>query len=159
MAVRNLEAISRHSEMIKSQKANARKLREDAFWSRVHTIQECQEDAIDAIDTIEHLFKSGMRREYEAWEKQQGIRFSFQYKAFFRGVTLGGTQVSYRPNENNVYFSWNAHGMCEEYNSHSSYDVNRVIDYPREGYDTGLIELAANLRPFLDAFFKWVENL
>ncbi len=165
MAVRNLEAIQRQGTMIAEQQANSRRMREENFWHRVSVIQQTRNDAIDAVDTIEALCKNGLRDKFEEWMKQQNVYYSLQYKRFsvvceVENSRKESASVSYNPKTNGVHFSWNGYGMGEGYDTatdNMEYFINTYLK--KHGYDGGLTKLTERLKPFLDAFFKWLETI
>lgn len=162
MAVRNLEAIQRQGTMIANQVANAKKMTENHFWERINIIRQSRADAIDAVDTIEALFKNGLRNKYDEWQKQQNVRYSPQFKEFTCDGIWDETKVCYRPYEDDVKFGWSAHGMCESYsinNNTTSMDYFIHQRLSNKDYDKKLSRLVTNLQPFLDVFFKWVETI
>ena len=168
MAIRNLDGINRQGDMIAQQKQNERNMREESFWNRVEIVRSSHNDAVDAIDTIEYLYKNGMRQLFEDWNKGKGVYYESQYKQFKVYCKVNEPRketayVSYRPYDDSVHFYWNGYGMGEGYDvvSKGSQNTNRFIHtyLDGKGYDGGLTDLSVRLQPFLDAFFKWVETL
>lgn len=168
MAIRNLQAINNRGEMIAQQKRNKMQMKEDNFWNRVEIVRSSHDDAVDAIDTIEYLYKNGMRQLFEDWNKGKGVYYESQYKQFkvycnVKEPSRETSYVAYRPYDDSVHFSWNGYGMCEDYDvgSKSSQSTQHFIHtyLDKKGYDGGLTDLSVRLQPFLNAFFKWVETL
>lgn len=168
MAIRNLEAINNRGEMIAKQKMNAMQMKEDNFWNRVEIIMSSHGDAVDAIDTIDYLYKNGIGKLFEDWNKGKGVYYESQYKQFKVYCKVNEPMketayVAYRPYDNSVHFSWNGYGMCEGYDvvskgsQNTNYFIHNYLD--RKGYDGGVTDLSVRLQPFLDAFFKWTETL
>lgn len=161
MAVRNFDSIKRHGDMVRNQVANERKMREENFHKRVGIIKAYQQDAIDCVDTILALFKNGLRQQYEDWESKQtdGINFDYQWQSLDCGCPENkDATVSYVPKTNIIKFGWSAHGMYECYqdNQHLDYLIHTAMP---GRYDGGLTRMATKLKPFLDAFFAWVETI
>jgi hypothetical protein len=160
MAVRNLQAIQRQGAMIAERKKNEQNLKKDFFWKCVNICSESRGDAIDAIDTILELNKNGLRNRYEEWEKNQDLRFCYQYNSFVMGDSCDTIQVSYIPSSDSVDFFYNGKGGMEGYSTAGTpenYLIYRI--YSRQGYVDKLRLLAECLQPFLDNFFKWVDSL
>lgn len=166
MAVRNLDAIARQGQMIAKEKKIERDLRNDNFWKRVSMVQECHADAIDFIDTVKFLQKNGLLNQFEEWMKGKNVRFE-NYRSLICITCLSAKResanVGYYPSENAVHFGWNGYGMCESYDiiSQNSQNADSFIELRlgTHNYDDGLTMLATRLRPFLNAFFEWVETL
>ena len=160
MAVRNLEAINRHGEMIAQQKSNANKMREDSFWNRVNIIRKSSNDAVDFADTVSALCKNGLRTKFDEWVKTQNVNYSTYNNEFSIGSSSDG-RVIYVPSSNDVQFAWSNYGMGECYSVNKGkldYIVHRALLH-RENYDKCLTLMAERLQPFIDAFFKWVDTL
>ena len=160
MAVRNLEAINRHGEMIAQQQNNAKKMREDRFWSRVSIIKRSCDDAIDFVDTVDALCKNGMRTKFENWMEEQNLCYRICDKEFCIGTSSSG-RVYYVPKSGDVCFGWNNYGMFEYYSlneGHTDYIIHQALIH-RVKYDECLTLMAERLQPFIDAFFKWVDTL
>ena len=161
MAVRNLKAISRHGKMLADQQANERKIRHDSFWSRVDTIRSCRNDAVDFVETVEAMRKNGMRNEFEKWLKNQNLSYT---TTFGNKIQLGNStsgKVYYSPEDDDVCFGWQD-GWMSEYYSVNRGQADYIVDTRfrfRSEYDRLLTLMAERLRPFLDAFFEWVDSL
>lgn len=166
MAVRNLNGIVRQGRMIAQENKNARDLRNDNFWKRVSMVQECMKDAIDFIDTVKFLEENGLRDQFEEWMKGKNVRFE-SYRGLICVTCLSNKKesanVGYYPQANSVHFGWNGCGMCESYHivskvsSDADYFINQRLS--KRNYDEGLTMLATRLRPFLNAFFEWVDTI
>lgn len=159
MAVRNFDSIKRHGDMVRNQVANERKMREENFYKRANIIKGCQQDAIDCVDTIIALFQNGLRQQYENWESNQvdGIKFNRQYQSLGCSCPeCRNAYVRYIPKENRLNFGWSDYGMCESYDDGGDYLIHTALP---GRYDLGLTNLSTKLKPFLDAFFAWVETI
>lgn len=162
MAVRNMDAIERQGNMIAEQKRNARQMKEENFWKRVDIIKACHDDAIDFVDTVEALCKNGLRGKFEAWMEQQNVTYTIYNKKLEVCCLSDRKQdahVYYVPTENAVCFGWRGWGMCEYYstNERMEYFIQQYLD--GKNYDEGLTKMATRLKPFLQAFFEWVETI
>jgi len=166
MAIRNVNGIARQGRMIAQEHQNARDLREGNFWNRVSMVQECMKDAIDFIDTVKFLEKNGLTKRFEEWMKDKNVRFE-SYRNLICVTCLSSKKesavVGYYPQADAVHFGWNGNGMCESYTigSKVSPDANYFINnrLSKQNYDEGLTMLATRLRPFLNAFFEWVDTI
>lgn len=162
MAVRNMDAIERQGNMIAEQKRNARQMKEENFWKRVDIIKASHDDAIDFVDTVEALCKNGLRGKFEAWMEQQNVHYTIYDKKLSICCLSDRKQdahVYYVPTENAVCFGWRGWGMCEYYstNERMEYFIQQYLD--GKNYDEGLTKMATRLKPFLQAFFEWVETI
>lgn len=157
-----MDAIQRQGNMIADQKRNARQMKEENFWKRVDIIKACHDDAIDFVDTVEALCKNGLRGKFEAWMEQQNVIYTIYNKKLEVCCLSDRKQdahVYYVPTENAVCFGWRGWGMCEYYstNERMEYFIQQYLD--GKNYDEGLTKMATRLKPFLQAFFEWVETI
>lgn len=163
MAVRNMEAIKRHGDMIAQERQNKKLAKEQAFWSICNTIKSCRDDAVDAVDTINALYENGLGSKFETWLKSQNVGYSIQFKRFSVGSPLDNPKeyayVSYVPERDSIRFAWNGYGMCESYDTKSDNMEHFIHSYYDKKYKEGHERLAARLQPFLNAFFAWTETL
>ena len=104
MAIRNFDAIQRKGAMIAEQRQNAFNLKRENFHRRIELIKSCREDAIDAIDTIDALYRNGLLGEFEKWMKQSKVRYSNETFYISLYNDKQSTEVSYCPEDNNVRF-------------------------------------------------------
>lgn len=165
MAVRNLDGITRHGDMLAEQKANEKKLRDDYFWKRVNLIRETREDALDAVDTIKALREHGLYGKFEQWDNRDNSSLSVHTSVGnpirFR-MKAGDCLIYYEPQGDIVEFGWSAYGMCESYstkNGNMDYVINAVSRADKRDYDMLLTAMATKISPYLEEFFKWVESL
>lgn len=165
MAVRNLHAILQHGRMIAEEKKIARNLKLEQFWLRVNKILATRKDAIDCIDTISALYKSGLRTKFEEWMKCKPVRYYGDYLYYSCHCAHNERAViKYYPKKNYLRFEWNGYGMCSSYETDSPSQVEYLLDCEMKkeesnGYEMGLTKFAAYLQIFLDNFFEWVEKL
>lgn len=157
-----MDAIERQGNMIAEQKRNAQQMKEENFWKRVDIIKACHDDAIDFVDTVEALCKNGLRGKFEAWMEQQNVTYTIYNKKLEVCCLSDRKQdahVYYVPTENAVCFGWRGWGMCEYYstNERMEYFIQQYLD--GKNYDEGLTKMATRLKPFLQAFFEWVETI
>jgi len=157
-----MNAIQRQGNMIAEQRRNEQQMHEEGFWKRVNMIKACHDDAIDFVDTVDALAKNGLRDKFEEWMKQQNVSYDF-YNKRLRVCCLSDNRqdahVYYVPTENAVCFGWRGWGMCEYYstNERMEYFIQQYLD--GKNYDEGLTKMATRLKPFLQAFFEWVETI
>lgn len=83
MAVRNLAAIQRQGAMIADAKKNAYEMKKESVFNRIGRIRSCQQEAIDAMDTIKALTENRLSAQFNEWNMQQGARFVFSRFAGF----------------------------------------------------------------------------
>ena len=162
MAVRNMDAIQRHGNMIAEQIRNEQQMREEGFWKRVNIVKACHDDAIDFVDTVDALCKNGLRGKFEEWMKQQNVSYTIYDKRLSVCCLSDNRQdahVYYVPTEDAVCFGWSGWGMCEYYSTNKKMDYFIHTYLSGHGYDNGLTMMATRLQPFLKAFFEWVETI
>lgn len=157
MAIRNLNGIKRQVGITTQEAQNARELKEENFWNRVKRIMRREDDAIDAVETIEELYSNGLGSLFEKWDKSQDIHFDTHNKSFDVSKALESTHVEYCPLQKMVYFNSNSGGMLEGYRSdkHANYLIHRRL----EKYDEKLTQLAIKFEPYLDNLLKWIDSL
>ena len=160
MAIRCKEKILRQGKMIAEQKQNEQNLIVDNFWNRVNIVKECHDDAIDFIDTAKALYGNGLGGKFETWRKAQNVTY---YDLGFRVCCLSDNKqsayVTYYPLKDMITFSWSGWGMSECYSTteDAKYFISHYLKDKK--YDKGLTDLAIRLKPYLNAFFEWVETL
>lgn len=157
-----MDAIERQGNMIAEQRRNARQIREYGFWKRVDIIKACHDDAIDFVDTVDALYKNGLRDKFEAWLKQQNVDYTHNNNKLSVCCLSDRQQdarVYYVPTEGAVCFGWRGWGMCEYYSTNEKMDYFIHTYLSGHGYDEGLTKMATRLQPFLKAFFEWVETI
>ena len=160
MAIRCEEKILRHGKMIAEQKQNEQNLIVNNFWDRVNIVKECHDGAIDFIDTVKALYANGWDKEYRNWCKSQNVDY---YYLGFRVCCLSDAKqtayVTYYPLKDMITFSWSGWGMSECYSTtnDAEYFISNYLKDKK--YDKGLTDLSIRLKPFLNAFFEWVETL
>lgn len=161
MAIRCEEKILRHGKMIAEVKQNKHQMIVKNFWDRVNIVKECHDDAIDFVDTAKALYENGWGAKFETWCESQNVTYD-KYKLGFCVCCLSDKKetayVSYLPIKNIITFSWTGWGMCECYSTENAgYFISNYLK--KQGYDNGLTDLSVRLKPFLNAFFDWVETL
>jgi len=159
MAIRCEQKILRQGKMIAEQRQNEQNLIVNNFWNRVNIVKECHNDAIDFIDTVKALYENGLGSKFDAWCKLKNVTY---YELGFRVCCLSDNRqsahVTYYPTKGIITFSWSGWGMCECYSTEEAeYFIPRYLK--NHGYDKGLTDLSIRLKPFLNAFFEWVETL
>ena len=162
MAIRCEQKILRQGKMIAEQRQNEQNLIVNNFWNRVNIVKECHDDAIDFIDTAKALCGNGLGGKFETWCKSQNITYD-RYNLGFRICCLSDNKqsayVTYYPLEDMITFSWSGWGMSECYSTtkDAEYFISHYLKDKK--YDKGLTDLSIRLKPFLNAFFEWVETL
>lgn len=159
MAIRCKENILRQGKMIAEQRQNQYQMIVNNFWDRVNIVKECHDDAIDFIDTAKALYGNGLGAKFETWCKSQNVTY---YELGFRICCLSNNResayVTYYPIKDIITFSWSGWGMCECYSTENAdYFISNYLK--NKSYDNGLTDLSVRLKPFLHAFFEWVETL
>jgi hypothetical protein len=160
MAIRCQENILRQGKMIAEQKQNEQNLIVNNFWNRVNIVKECHDDAIDFIDTAKALYQNGLGGKFETWCKSQNVTY---YALGFRICCLSDNKqsayVTYYPLKDMITFSWSGWGMSECYSTttDAEYFISHYLKDKK--YDKGLTDLSIRLKPFLNAFFEWIETL
>lgn len=163
MAVRNLAAIQRQGAMIAEAKKNEYQLKKEDVWKRIDIIRASREDAIDAIDTMKALVDNGMRDRLYKWEVERhlGLNASGRFT-----LSLGSCRISFNPRTDEVIFTLGNCGMCECYSTKEAlydgkkeqYFIERITHKDRR-YDELLTRMATEFKPYLDAFFAWVDTI
>ena len=164
MAVRNLDAIKRHGNMILEQKRNAYNMVKENFWNRVNTIRSCRDAAVDAIDTIKALKDNCLGDKFSKWDGQQNVHCTFCGGKF--SIRMNDCTIYYNPVQDCVIFTWSKYGMCESYSTGDCmhyaggerYLIQCVTANNRD-YDNLLSLMAERLQPYLDAYFEWLETI
>lgn len=162
MAIRCKEKILRQGKMIAEQKQNEQNLIVNNFWNRVNIVKECHDDAIDFIDTAKALCGNGLGGKFETWCNSQNVTYD-RYNLGFRICCLSDNKqsayVTYYPLKDMITFSWSGWGMSECYSTtnDAEYFISNYLKDKK--YDKGLTDLSIRLKPFLNAFFEWVETL
>lgn len=168
MAVRNLAAILRQGTMIAEAKKNEYQLKKENVWKRIDIIRASKEDAIDAIDTMKALVDNGMRDRLYKWEVERhlGLNGAGEFT-----LSLGSCRISFNPRTDEVIFTWSNCALCESYSTQefpregvtrngrsAQYFIERITHKDRR-YDELLTRMAAEFKPYLDAFFAWVDTI
>lgn len=162
MAIRCEQNILRQGKMIAEQRQNKYQMLVNHFWDRVNIVKECHDDAIDFIDTAKALCGNGLGGKFETWCNSQNVTYD-RCNLGFRVCCLSNNKesayVTYYPLKDMITFSWSGWGMSECYST--TKDANYFIsNYLKDKkYDDGLTNLSVRLKPFLNAFFEWVETL
>ena len=162
MAIRCKEKILRQGKMIAEQKQNEQNLIVNNFWNRVNIVKECHDDAIDFTDTAKALCGNGLGGKFETWCNSQNVTYD-RYNLGFRICCLSDNKqsayVTYYPLKDMITFSWSGWGMSECYSTtnDAEYFISNYLKDKK--YDKGLTDLSIRLKPFLNAFFEWVETL